>query len=226
MKNKIFITGTDTGIGKTMISMLLMRQLFKQGKTPFYFKPFQTGCRDVWDTDSDAKFVYESVKELKAIDPNDSLGICLPNPKAPLFAARDAGVKINFQEILNNLPEGNPLVLEGAGGLLVPLDDKHTTIDFIKAVIPQVVLVARAGLGTINHTLLSLNLLKQNGIYDVSVVYVDLLDTDEQMIQENMEAIKLFSGIEVCGIIGKIENLENPDAGIESVMEGLVDSFN
>jgi len=225
MNNKIFITGTDTGIGKTMISMLLMRQLYKQGKSPFYFKPFQTGCKDVWDLESDAKFVYQNVAELMDKDPNESLGICLPNPKAPLFAARDAGVSINFQSVLAGLPQGDPLVLEGAGGLLVPLDDKHTTIDFIKTVKPQVILVARAGLGTINHTLLSLNLLKQNGIYDISVVFVDLLDTNEQMIAENMEAIKMFAGIEVCGAIGQIRNLENPGSEVERVMKKLVENL-
>lgn len=222
MNNKIFITGTDTGIGKTMISMLLMRQLYKQGKIPFYFKPFQTGCVDVWDVDSDAKFIYENVKELKGKDPNESLGICLPNPKAPLFAARDAGLKINFQDVINNLPEDNPLVLEGAGGLLVPLDDKHTTIDFINSIQPKVLLVARAGLGTINHTLLSLNLLKQQAVKDVSVVFVDLSNTKPKMIAENMEAIKMFADVDVCGVIRKIRHLEKPDHEVETVIEKLV----
>ncbi len=208
--NRIFITGTDTGIGKTVLSLLLMRYLFEHGRTPFYIKVIQTGCRDPFDTDSDARFIYENVPALKGKDPADSVACCFKNPKAPWFAARDEGKHVDVKSLIDlvdaqDIP-GSVLVMEGAGGLFVPVDEKTSMIDLISILGAQPVLAARAGLGTINHTLLSVEALKAKGISPLGVVFLDLLDTPEDMIRENLEAVATFSGIRPAGPIGKIED--------------------
>jgi dethiobiotin synthetase len=68
----LYIVGTDTGIGKSVLSLLLMQYFYAGGDSPFYIKPFQTGCKDPYDTDSDAKFIYTHVTQLKNSDPADS----------------------------------------------------------------------------------------------------------------------------------------------------------
>ena len=88
---RYFVLGTDTGVGKTVLSLLLMRFCYQRGDRPFYIKPLQTGCRSPYDTDSDARFVYEHVEALKGKDPAESVIYCFKNPKAPYFAARDEG---------------------------------------------------------------------------------------------------------------------------------------
>ncbi|CAN2044964.1 ATP-dependent dethiobiotin synthetase BioD [Candidatus Magnetomoraceae bacterium gMMP-1] len=223
-----FITGTDTGVGKTVISLLLMQFLNKKGYNPFYIKPMQTGCKDPYDTDSDAKFIYNYIKELKQLDPADSVIYCFKNPKAPWFAARDDGKNIDFKVIEKNLQKKSnsysPIIIEGAGGLFVPIDEKFLMIDAIQHTNTGVILVARAGLGTINHTLLSLEALSSRSIKPKGIVFVDAGDqpTPEDMINENIEAVEKFSGIKISGIIEKIDDFSNPRENCYRVIEELI----
>ena len=76
----LFITGTDTGAGKTVLSLLLMQYLYSKGADPFYLKPFQTGCKNAYDTDSDARFIYSHVSQLKGKDPAGSVHLCGQGP--------------------------------------------------------------------------------------------------------------------------------------------------
>lgn len=212
----IFIIGTDTDVGKTVFSLLLIQYLFNNGYNPYYIKPFQTGCKDAYDTDSDAKFVYQNTEQLKDKDPAESVIFCNNNPKAPYFAARDDNKKIDVS-VLNEIicekqKEYNPVVLEAAGGIMVPIDENNLVIDIIKQVKAKPIIVARTGLGTINHTLLTINVLKNNNIEPMGVVFVDSQKnpTSQIMIEENMEAIYKYSGVKVSGVIKKITNFENP----------------
>ncbi len=212
-----FVAGTDTGIGKTVLSLLMMQCFYENGCTPFYLKPFQTGCRDPYDEDSDAGFIYSHVKQLKGKDPADSVVYCYKNPKAPFFAARDQGRKITLHPIEAAIKQKclshSPLIIEGAGGVLVPVNGKQLLIDLIELINVKTVIAARAGLGTINHTLLTIEALKQRGI---SIVGVFLMASEtntvsEDMIKENIEAIETFSGIKVTGVIRHIKNFSVPD---------------
>ena len=103
-RENIFVVGTDTGIGKTVLSLLLMQFFYARGYTPFYLKPAQTGCVDPYDIDSDARFIYQHVKPLNRKDPADSVVYCFKNPKAPYFAARDEGEEIDFKVIVDCCP--------------------------------------------------------------------------------------------------------------------------
>jgi dethiobiotin synthetase len=214
----IFIVGTDTGVGKTVVSLLLMQLLFGRGYSPFYFKPFQTGCRSAWDRDSDALFVYSNTKALAEKDPSQSVLYCHSNPKAPYFAARDASQSIDPNRILEIIRQKrrnySPVVIEAAGGLLVPLAEQMLLVDLIEQSDCRPLLVARAGLGTINHTLLSIEALHSRGLSPLGIVFVDesRSPVDPDLISENMAAVERFSGCRVHGVIPHQSDFRRPSA--------------
>jgi len=223
----IFVVGTDTGVGKTVLSLLLMQFFYARGYTPFYLKPAQTGCVDPYDTDSDARFIYQHVKALNDKDPADSVIYCFKNPKAPYFAARDEGREIDFAVIEDAVNEKSlsyfPVILEAAGGLLVPVNEKQLVIDMIELTCARSIVVARAGLGTINHTLLTLEILSNRGMKPAGVVLLDYEEngTSEEMISENIEAIEEISGIKISGVIGRIRDFSDPDQDCYNPLEKI-----
>jgi dethiobiotin synthetase len=227
---RIFVTGTDTGVGKTVLSLLIMQLLHEEGRNPFYIKPVQTGCLDPYDADSDARFIYRHVAALKGKDPRESVVYCFRNPKAPWFAARDEGADISSRTIMELIVRRagshSPLVIEGAGGLLVPINREVLTVDIIESLGAAPIVAARAGLGTINHTLLSLEALAARSIEPLGVVLIDSGDavTTRQMIAENIEALETFSGVKVAGLIGKIDDFTAPPAGCYQPLHKLFDS--
>ncbi len=225
--DNIYVAGTDTGVGKTVLSLLLMQFFLARGLRPFYLKPLQTGCQDAYAPDSDAAFIYHHVAALKDKNPAASVLYCFPNPKAPFFAARDAADReINLAFIGAAVAEKGrhyaPLIIEAAGGLLVPVTDKTLMVDMIPKTGAKVVLAARAGLGTINHTLLSVEALRTRKIEPMGVVFIDQAGTPTEMITENMEAVQKFSGIKVAGVIGKIHDFDQPPEGCYHPLEFLM----
>lgn len=225
--DNLFVAGTDTGIGKTVLSLLLMHYFYEKKFHPFYLKPFQTGCRDAYDTDSDAQFVYANLRNLRDQDPAESVVFCFNNPKAPWFAGRDMGKQVQLEPIIQILDEKkknfDPVIVEGAGGLLVPVAENLLIVDAVRALGGKVVLAARAGLGTINHTLLSIEAMKSRGIEVAGIVFMDVGDvpTEADLVRENMEAIKQFSGISVAGVIGRIRDFSNPGTDHFSIFDNL-----
>ena len=225
--DNIFVLGTDTGVGKTVLSLLLMQYFHAQGRTPFYLKPLQTGCIDPYDKDSDAAFVYRYFKPFNQKDPADSVIYCFKNSKAPYFAARDDGSDIDIKTIEKVVEKKklshNPLIVEGAGGLFVPVTEETLMIDMIRMVDAGVVIAARAGLGTINHTLLSIEALNRRNIQPTGVVFIDAGEkpTSKDMIRENMESIETFSGIKVAGVINRIDDFSNPDPACYLPLQNL-----
>ena len=212
----IFVNGTDTGIGKSVVSLLLMQYLISAGYQPFYLKPMQTGCSHPGDMESDAAFVYSHVPGYEDQDPANSTVYCHKQPKAPWFAARNEGEQIDVDHIgkcIKDLRKSySPLILEGAGGLYVPATQDSLMIDLAERFCPDVLLVARAGLGTINHTLLSIRALRQRetGIFGVVMVDDPESGNNPDMIRENIEAVERFGEVSVSGVIGKIDDLARP----------------
>lgn len=223
-----FVTGTDTGVGKTVVSMLLMRTLYGAGKRPFYYKPVQTGCRTAQSADSDALFVYEHCPQLKGQDPGQSVGVMYAAPKAPLFAARDEGREVDveggYDMVRAVCSQHECVVFEGAGGVFVPVTRTLLMADLMHTVSESMpvgdalktLVVARAGLGTINHTLLTLEALNQRKVPVDGVVMVqaDGTITAPALLAENIEAIELFSGVRVWGVLPLLENMSafSPEA--------------
>ena len=207
-----FVTGTDTGVGKTVVSLLLMRYFIAKERNPFYLKPFQTGVRSPRDFDGDASFVYRHIDRLKNDDPAESSIYCFPQAKAPLFAAKNAGATIDVRKIERIVEEKaathDPLIIEGAGGLMVPVTENLLAVDLIRLLQAEPILVARAGLGTINHTLLSVEALRTKGLAPAMILFADSgkCKTPADMIDENARAVEAFSGIRVGAVIDRIED--------------------
>ncbi|MEP1488949.1 MAG: dethiobiotin synthase [Algibacter sp.] len=155
--NIYFITGTSTEVGKTVASAIITEALEAD-----YWKPIQAGELDNCDTKKVEKLV--SNKKSK-FHPNS---YALNTPMSPHAAADIDGVKIDVSKIIPPKTDNN-LVVEGAGGLLVPLNNSETILDLIKPNY-KVIVVSRHYLGSINHTLLTVNLLKAKG-FDVSILF-------------------------------------------------------
>jgi len=166
----VFVAGTDTGIGKTVVASALVRAF---GDHARYFKPVQTGDDD--DTATVARLAELSSQ--RTVPP----GVALPLPASPHEAAEAAGREIRLDALRARLAEhqaeddATRWVVELAGGLLVPYGDGHLQIDWVAAAVAegaQVVLVARSGLGTLNHTQLSVEALRARGVEPAALVLV------------------------------------------------------
>lgn len=227
-QNHLFVTGTDTDVGKSVVSFLLLKTMVDAGCRPAYLKPLQTGCNSPKDPEADALVIARRLGDTALVDPDRSTLYCLPQPKAPWLAAIDAGKQINPDQLIlkiNNLKKGPaPLIIEGAGGLMVPITKDFLMIDLMACLEIPVVLVARDGLGTINHTLLSLNALKSRGIEIAGVVLTaaSLPPTPREMVAENKLAIERFGRVNVAGHIDRIENFNNVPLQAETTIKKLL----
>jgi len=153
---KLFVTGTNTDIGKTVVSAILVA-----GLRAHYWKPIQSGIIDTSDTQ------WIRGKTGLPVSHFYPEAYRLREPLSPHAAAALDGVQIALDRFeIPEIPEGGTLIVEGAGGIMVPLNDKHFMLDLIKQLGMPVLLVADSELGTINHTLLSLAQLRR---HDVSV---------------------------------------------------------
>lgn len=157
----VFVTGTDTGVGKTVVAACLVRAWHAA-----YWKPVQTGLATEDGDDTATVVRLAGLPPARGHRPVHALQA----PLSPHAAAAHEGVRIALDDF--HLPAGpQPLVVEGAGGVLVPLnDDGDLMIDLIARLGLPVVLVARTTLGTINHTLLSLAALRARGIAVAGVI--------------------------------------------------------
>lgn len=224
----LFISGTDTGVGKSVVCLLIMQRLFAKGSRPFYLKLFQTGCDHPGDARGDARFIYEHTKALMDRDPGSSVIFCHQLPRAPYYAAERAGERIDLDLMRKRVAEKrlafSPLVIEGAGGLLVPVTKEKMVVDVIKELECRLLLVARAGLGTINHTLLSLEAARQRQIEPLGVVLVDngLPSAAQDLVNENIEAIQRFGGVSVAGVIGRLNDFHRPPDSVYGIIDSLL----
>ncbi|MES2630273.1 MAG: dethiobiotin synthase [Bacteroidota bacterium] len=180
---KIIVTGIDTNIGKTVASAIICRALAAD-----YWKPIQCGELDNSDT----------IKVKRLLGRNSAMmhpeAYALKHPLSPHAAAELEGVEISLDEI-HLPPAENTLVIEGAGGPMVPLNLRETLLDLISALDADIILISKNYLGSINHTLLCLEVFKQRGL-TVSGI---LISGDENRASEL--AISSISGIPVIGHI-------------------------
>ena len=188
---KICVSGTDTDIGKTVFSAALAGALGAS-----YWKPIQAGTLDTSDS--------ETVRRLSGLPPLKILAEAyrLANPLSPHRAAELDGISIEPERL--QLPEADPLIVEGAGGLLVPVTRNTLLIDLIEQWKLPVVLVARTALGTINHRLLSIEALRHRGIPLLGIAFVGEPQPDSEA------AICAFGGTRRLGRLPILEHLDPP----------------
>lgn len=207
----VFITGTDTDVGKTMASLLTMRAL--AGRDAVYLKPVQTGCADP-DADSDPAFVHGHLPGglPGGMRPADCIHSLRPLPKAPLFAGEPVDFEALRLFVAGHAASRETVVVEGAGGVLVPVTGGATMLDLALQTRAAILVVGRAGLGTINHTLLTFEAIASRGGRCLGAVLMDPSDAvPESDRAENIRAIELFSGQRVHGVVGRIADPGRPD---------------
>ena len=196
---RCFVAGTDTGVGKTEVASALLRALAHRGLRPWAFKPYESGVR--------RRAAPEDASALRAAaggwQPLATVSLHrFRAPLAPGVAARLEGRRPSWRATLaafRRLGPG-PGVAEGAGGLLVPLDARRDVVDLAKALALPVVLVARAGLGTLNHTRLSLEALHTRRLPVAAVVLVASTRTGDASVATNRaELRRRFPRLPVLG---------------------------
>jgi len=180
----IFITGTDTDVGKTTVSKWLCYHL---GYT--YYKPIQTGSIDVLDQDTVQKFTRGDIIPSSFV---------YKAPLCPEQAAFLENTRCEFQDL--NRVDQNGILVEGAGGVYVPINDKQTMLDVMMQIKLPVLIVARSTLGTLNHTLLTIEALKKRKLPIIGVVF------NGPKNELNEKSIEQFSNIKVLDSLERLDD--------------------
>jgi dethiobiotin synthetase len=166
----LFVTGTDTGVGKTTISVALLRHARRAGLRPIPFKPVETGCPA---EPADAGALWRSAEP--PIPQSEVCLYALRLAAAPALAAAAEGKRIDLDRIVERASalaaQGDFLLVEGAGGLLVPYDNHLTTVDLAQRLALPLLIVARTALGTVNHTALTLREAARSGLTVAGVIF-------------------------------------------------------
>jgi len=227
MGKGIFITGTDTGVGKTLVACGLAALLRESGYKVGVMKPAETGCEE-----RDGKLFPQDAFYLKEAsgceEPLDR--ICpyrLRNPLAPSMAAEREGVKIDIghiETIYNELSSKNDItIVEGAGGLLVPLLPHYTYADLARQLKFPLLVVAANRLGAINHLLLTLEHASFRGLRVLGYVFNRLTSEPSLAADTNREALFSLTAVPCLGEIPYIEDLEAKRHSLTDVFEEKLD---
>jgi len=179
---KIFITGISTEVGKTIAAAIVTEALQAD-----YWKPIQAGELDNCDTKKVEKLISNSQSKFH---PNS---YALQTPMSPHAAAEIDGIEIELSKIVAPQTK-NKLVIEGAGGLLVPLNNSETILDLIKKEY-KVIVVSRHYLGSINHTLLTIKTLQEKGL-DVSLIFSGKEHKTTEEVIQKMTTVSVIGRIE------------------------------
>ena len=194
MRPAYFITGIGTGVGKTLISAILTEAMDAD-----YWKPIQAGFEDGTDAGSVSNWISHPESRI-----HDEV-YKLTMPASPHIAAREEGLEISLEKIKSEFERlysisDRPLIIEGAGGLLVPLTETQTILDLIMILNIPVIIVSRNYLGSINHSLLTANRLKEAGAKVLGWVFND----------QFMQYEKEISAWTKLPILGSVPFQENP----------------
>jgi dethiobiotin synthetase len=196
-KQTFFVTGIGTGIGKTVVSAVLTEKLKAD-----YWKPVQSGDLDNSDTLKVKSLVSNDVSVFH------SETYRLTQPYSPHKSATIDGIDIKKENFIAPINNGNSLIIEGAGGLMVPLNANFLMIDLIKQLKADVVLVSQNYLGSINHTLLSAAILKQCGIHIAGIIFNGKSDADSEKYILQYTGIKLIGRLPEFGQVDKATIIE------------------
>ena len=199
----LFITGTDTGVGKTVVAATLAWSLARRRESFNYIKPVETGIRNQQDLEtlSDAARVRAAGRLQEPLA--EIVPFTFPEPLAPLLAARRQGTVLERDELLAAVrrrisPERLALV-EGAGGLLAPLCPDYLVLDLIKELGLPVLVVSRTGLGAVNHALLTLRQLERENIEVLGLVANHVRSEPTVAEREFVSQLSEFAKVEVWG---------------------------
>jgi len=224
-----FITGTDTGVGKTVITAALIKAISFLGLKACSMKPIETGCKTAVSSKkrtlipSDGMFL----KEMAGMD--DSIDLVTPirfeSPLAPLPASEIEGTSVDLEKIQKSytalLKNYDVIIVEGIGGLLVPIKRDYFVLDLARDFGLPIIVVSRPGLGTLNHTLLTVNYALKEGLTVAGIVINYSYPPEHTLAEEtNPEIIKQISPVPLIGIFPYLKDLKGnaiEKAGIKNL---------
>lgn len=198
-----FVTGTDTGVGKTITTAALVVQARAQGRSPYVIKPAQTGIKDEPGD-------VPTIRHLAGGVPGH-VGLALQEPLAPVAAARLEGASLpslsdHLKIVLHNAHWYDATHVEGAGGLLVELGEGFGLLELADAAVEagvevQFVVVARSGLGTLNHSMLTVNAIRDRGHQVRGVVVGSMPAQPDLATRGNIDDLPRLTGVPLLGAI-------------------------
>ena len=191
MSKTYFITGIGTGIGKTIVSSIVTEKLQAD-----YWKPIQSGDLD----QSDSMKVESLISNSKTVIHQEAFR--LTQPLSPHLSATLDNIDLSMDKLFTPSTD-NTLIIEGAGGLMVPLNDRELLIDYIIALQVEVILVSQNYLGSINHTLLSLELLKARNVTVKGIIYNGGSNIETERYINQYSPVEILGNIPVLDVITK-----------------------
>jgi len=201
----LFVTGTDTGVGKTLVACAVVRWLREHGKNAVGFKPIASGVMNGRWEDADA--LHEASGRCEPLEKICPLRFKLP--LAPTMAAAAEGIEPDLSVVRSTFTglcnRHDAVIVEGIGGWLVPLDKNTLVADFAAQAGFPVLLVCRAGLGTINHTLLTLREIERAGLKCAGIVMNVTQVPDAGRVAGNTQEIERVSGAKVVAVMPYLE---------------------
>lgn len=213
MNRGFFITGTDTGVGKTVVSAAIIKALQAGGVNACGMKPVETGCSRLGNNlfPSDGMFLKNVARMEEPV--HHVTPYCFENPVAPSLAAEMEGRSVSIASIMERfdalLKKYHSVVVEGIGGILVPLMKDYFVIDLVREMDLPLIVVTRPSLGTINHTLLTVNYALKERI-KVSGIIVNFSRPAEGTVAENTNSLVLqqMCPVPVIGTFPYLKSLD------------------
>jgi len=212
MRKGFFVTGTDTGVGKTIMSMALIRALDMLGIRAGAMKPIESGCGS--EGGVPIPFDGMALKQTARMDEPITLitPCCFESPLAPLPASDIEMKKVNIPAIRNAFSKlsqkYDAMVVEGVGGLLVPIKKNYAVIDLAADIGLPLIVVAKPGLGTINHTLLTVKYALREGLTVAGVIINYTMPPENSLAEEtNAQVLDKICPVPVIGISPYLKNI-------------------
>ncbi len=217
MSNVVFVTGIDTDVGKSYVTGLLARYLMKRGESVITQKFIQTGCEE-FSEDIDTHRKIMGIPYLEEDSDKTTAPVIFRYPASPHLAARLEGKEVNLSLVDKSTAKLSSkfdyVLIEGAGGIQVPITETYTTLDFLAEKKYPVILVSSPKLGSINHTYLTIDALKWHGIPLAGVVYNLVPDEKKEIREDSVKMIKYYAsklfGEEIPVVESPKISVENP----------------
>jgi len=211
----LFVTGTDTGVGKTVLSAALLAAMAAEGESVRAHKPVVTGLAEQRDGDADGVWPadHELLAAAAGMAPEDVAPLRFGPAVSPHLAAAIAGENVEPARLIlraHAAGQAGTLIVEGVGGLLSPLAEDFTVCDLAAALGLPVLVAARPGLGTINHTLLTIRAARAAGLEVCAVVLTPWPRRSSVLERSNRETIARMGEVEV-GLLGRVRR---PDPAV------------
>ncbi|MBI4685557.1 MAG: dethiobiotin synthase [Nitrospirae bacterium] len=233
MAKGFFVTGTDTGVGKTVISAALIKAIGLLGIRVCGMKPIETGCTKEGNAlmPSDGIFLKSIAHMDETI--NHITPCCLKHPLAPMVAAEMEGTVININKIKKAFEEltksYQSIVVEGIGGLLVPINRDYFVLDLARELELPLIIVSRPDLGTINHTLLTVNYAQKEGLKVAGIIINHTYLSEDGMAEKtNPRVIQQLSPAPLLGVFPYLHSMSDEEferAGLKNLNMDIIKGY-